>query len=482
LLAARLDLDGCEDISRSTPSNVGAPARHETCSSQRTMSPRLLGNGNDRDRIGLALKMAIVLVLAVLVIVSWNSVSFAKLLPRVPGVRVAGAAAEGGGLVHTVWSLIGLMVVFRAALWLRYRAVAPRPDVPPVSVIVPAYNEGPMVREALRGVLESDYPASHLEVICIDDGSTDDTWRHIRSAQDDHPGRITAVRFPRNRGKREALYVGFQRATGDVLVTVDSDSVIEPATLRHLVAPFQADPRVGAVAGKVKVLNKRQSVISRMLSVVYIFAFDYIRAAQSTFKTVVCCPGALSSYRRAVIAPILDEWREQTFLGVPCTYGEDRSLTTYVLQAGYHCVYQQTAVVHTMAPRTYAGLCRMYLRWHRSNIRESIRQAGFLFTRRRGRHTVLPILDFLFVNSRFVVQPVTTALALYVLVISPALLAPYLATLGLGAAFSTVYYLRAERDSDCCYWILYSWFSLIALAWLPLAAALTLRSRSWMTR
>ncbi len=124
----------------------------------------------------------------------------------------------------------------------------------------------------------------------------------------------------------------------------------------------------------------------------------------------------------------------------------------------------------------------MYLRWHRSNIRESLRQAAFLFTDYRPRHRVLPILDFLFINSRFLLQPVAAALALYVLVRSPDHLIPYLATLGLGAAVSMAYYLRSERDTDCCYWILYAWFSLLALAWLPLAAALTLRNRSWMTR
>ncbi|HEY7678207.1 MAG TPA: glycosyltransferase family 2 protein [Candidatus Methylomirabilis sp.] len=451
--------------------------------SRARVSP-LPGVLQERDWLGVALKIATIIALAALVTLSWNAVSFARILPRIPSMRLPGThlAARGAGVVQMLWSLVGLMVIFRAALWLRYRPVPPRADLPSISVIVPAYNEGPMVRHALRSIVESEYPADRLEAICIDDGSTDDTWGHVTAAQADHPGRITALRLPRNRGKREALYAGFREARGEVLVTVDSDSVIEPTTLRHLVAPFQADPRVGAVAGKVKVLNKRQSFISRMLGVVYIFAFDYIRAAQSTFKTVICCPGALSAYRRAVIAPILDEWRVQRFLGVPCTYGEDRSLTTFVLRAGSYCVYQQTAVVHTLAPRTYAGLCRMYLRWHRSNIRESIRQAAFLFTDYRRGPRVLPILDFLFINSRFVLQPVTTALALYVLLRSPNLLAPYLATLGLGAAASMVYYLRAERDSDCCYWILYSWFSLLALAWLPLAAALTLRSRSWMTR
>lgn len=436
------------------------------------------------DWRGYLIKAAIVGALATVVVLSWQSLSFARMLPRVAASRMEATSlsVEWQIVAQIFWSAVTAMVLFRAALWLRYRAVPPRPGLPSVSVVVPAYNEGPMVRRALDSIVRSDYPVSRLEVFCVDDGSTDDTWEHITAAQGDHPGRITPIRFAANRGKREALYAAFRRARGEVIVTVDSDSIIERDTLRHLVAPFQTDPRVGAVAGKVKVLNKRETLISRMLSVVYIFAFDYIRAAQSTFKTVVCCPGALSSYRTCVIAPYLEAWRTQRFLGVPCTYGEDRSLTTIVLQGGYYCVYQQSAVVHTVAPRTYVGLCRMYLRWHRSNIRESIRQAGFLFTRYRRRHRVLPILDFLFINSRFVLQPFTTALALYVVFRSPEFLAPYLATLGVGAAFSTIYYLRAERDTDCCYWILYSWFSLVALAWLPLAAALTLRSRSWMTR
>ncbi len=436
------------------------------------------------DWRGLCLKVAIILVLATLVTMSWESISFAKVLSRLPGVRLAGTPAAGQvvGQMHILLFALGFMVLFRAALWLRYRPAPLRQDLPAISVIVPAYNEGPMVRRALASILASDYPADLLEVICIDDGSKDDTWEHIAAVQREEPDRLTALRSPQNCGKREALYAGIRQARGEVLVTVDSDSIIEPTTLRHLVAPFQADSRVGAVAGKVKVLNKRQGLIPRMLGAVYIFSFDYIRAAQSTFKTVICCPGALSAYRREVIMPILDDWRAQRFLGVRCTYGEDRALTNYVLQAGYYCVYQQTAVVHTLAPSTYRGLCRMYLRWNRSNIRESLRQATFIFTKYRRRHRFLPILDFLFINSRFLLQPVSTALVLYVLVRSPHLVLPYFAILGLGAAASMVYYLRTERDSDCCYWILYSWFSVFALAWLPVAAALTLRSRSWMTR
>ncbi len=436
------------------------------------------------DWFGIMLKSAIALFLVAVAALVWEDPSFAKVLTRRPPINVSGGALSSAavGLTRLLSLFFGVLILFRSALWIRYRPVEPRPDLPKLSIIVPAYNEGPMIADSIQAILAADYPPGLVEVICIDDGSTDNTWERLAAMQAAHPGRVTAIRFPTNRGKRQALFAGFQAAQGEVLVTVDSDSLIEPSALRALVAPLQADPQVGAVAGKVRVLNRRESLITRMLTVVYILAFDYIRASQSTFMTVICCPGALSAYRRTVIAPILDEWLHQDFLGVRCTYGEDRSLTNFVLQARYYCVYQQSAVVHTLVPATYGRLCRMYLRWQRSNIRESLRLGTFLFTRCRSRYRVLAIVDFFFINGRLILQPVGTLLSLFVLVSSPSYLVPFIAGIAIAATASMVYYIRTERDSDCFYWILYAYFSLIALVWVPVAAALTLRHQSWMTR
>lgn len=447
-------------------------------------APGLQSGVPQYDWVGLTLKSAIALFLVAVAALVWEDPSFAKMITRRPSINVSGGAlsAVAVGLSRLLLLFFGVLILFRSALWLRYRPMGPRPDLPKLSVIVPAYNEGPMIADSVQAILAADYPVGLVEVICIDDGSTDNTWERLAATQAANPGRVKIFRFPNNRGKRQALYAGFQAAQGEVLVTVDSDSLIEPQALRALVAPLQADPQVGAVAGKVRVLNRRESLITRMLTVVYILAFDYIRASQSTFMTVICCPGALSAYRRAVIAPILDEWLHQHFLGVRCTYGEDRSLTNFVLQAGYYCVYQQTAAVHTLVPATYGRLCRMYLRWQRSNIRESLRLATFLFTRYRSRYRVLPMIDFFFINGRFILQPVGTLLSLWVLGGSPGYLLPFIAGIAISASASMVYYIRTERDTDCFYWILYAYFSLIALAWIPVAAALTLRHQSWMTR
>ena len=127
-----------------------------------------------------------------------------------------------------------------------------------------------------------------------------------------------------------------------------------------MVAPF-ADARVGAVAGRVTVLN-RDTFIGRMLDVQFAVSFDFLRAAQSQYGTVMVCPGALSAFRRAVIVPRLDGWMVQRFLGRPVGHGEDQALTNVVLQTGYDTLYQNNAIVRTLVPDRYRQLSRMLLR------------------------------------------------------------------------------------------------------------------------
>ena len=102
--------------------------------------------------------------------------------------------------------------------------------------------------------------------------------------------------------------------------------------------------------------------MARMLAVRFVLAFDFLRASQSMYGCVTCTPGALSAYRAAALKPVLKKWRTQTFMGLPANIGEDRALTNFVLRQGYHTSYQRSALVHTVVPETYKGLCRMYLR------------------------------------------------------------------------------------------------------------------------
>ena len=282
-----------------------------------------------------------------------------------------------------LWALLGFgLLTFRTVMWLRYRPFpsADEWEAPILTVVIPAYNEGAMVKNSIESVATARYPRDRLEIFVVDDGSKDDTWEHIQAAAASYPGLVTTVRFEKNRGKRAALEAGFRRARGEIVVTIDSDSVIELQTLLAITGPFR-NGSVGAVAGKVLVYNRHEGIIPRMLHVQYILSFDFLRVVQSTYNTVYCCPGALSAYRTKVVRKVLDMWMRQTFLGQPCTYGEDRSMTNFILAEGYDTVYQRTAVVHTNVPRTYMQLCRMYLRWDRSYIKEEIRFARIVWKR-----------------------------------------------------------------------------------------------------
>ena len=382
-----------------------------------------------------------------------------------------------------LWSLMGsLLLAFRTVLWFRYKSSpsATMEDAPPLTVIIPAYNEGAMVRQSIQSVMEASYPRDRLEVVVVDDGSTDDTWFHIQQAAAKYPGQVLTRRLPVNCGKREALATGFRIASGKVLVTLDSDSVIEPGALLAIAGPFR-DARVGAVAGKVKVYNRRQGMIPRMLHVRYILSFDMLRASESGYGTVYCCPGALTAYRATVVRKVVKRWVEQTFLGSPCTVGEDRSLTNLILSCGYDTVYQRSAIVHTVTPVSYSKLCRMLLRWDRSYVREELLFLGIVWKRPLASR-IISIFDRLITNLRYPVHYACLGLLALTMPFHPVALFRMMIVIGLVSALNSLYYLRSERSPDFFYAILYSYYSLFGLFWIFPFAVVTVRSRGWLTR
>ena len=375
-----------------------------------------------------------------------------------------------------------LMLVMRALLWFTYRPFKPATyeSAPTMTVVIPAYNEGALVEQSIDSVAAARYPHGRLEILVVDDGSTDDTWTYIQRAAARHPGLVTAVQFERNQGKRAALAAGFRAARGTVLVTIDSDSVIETDALLAMAGPFR-DPRVGAVAGKVAALNRDQGVIPRMLHVRFVLSFDFQRSVQSTYRTVYCCPGALAAYRANIMSEILEPWLAQRFLGVSCTIGEDRALTNAILERGYDTVYQGSAVVHTLVPDTYAKLCKMYLRWERSNVREEIRFLSIVW-KRPLVPMLIAVLEKLITNLRLPIAWAATATLALVALSDPMILLRVLLAIGIGSGFFMLFYLYSERSMRFVHGILYDYFAFFALWWIIPYAILTLRSRSWMTR
>jgi hyaluronan synthase len=379
-------------------------------------------------------------------------------------------------------AVLGFQVV-RTVLWWRYRPYPlPTGPWPKVTVIIPAYNEGAMVEKAIYSAAASDYPEGKLEIIVIDDGSKDDTWFYIDRAHKRFPQLIKAIRFRKNRGKKEGLHAGFTQGKGEFFVTIDSDSVISPDTVRQVVAPMIQDATVGAVAGNVKVYNRFQSLLARMLAVRFVLAFDFLRASQSIYGFVTCTPGALSAYRRSAVMPVLEGWRRQTFLGAPATIGEDRALTNCIVREGHHAVYQRTALVHTVVPETYKGLCKMFLRWDRSNFRENWVQLKFIFTKYRDKDRLLPILDFFITQVEFPLTYLFLGLLMFSFAVYPIVMVKFFAGLGVFTLVYMLYYLSQERDWEFIYGILYSYFAFFALNWVQPYAFLTVRNSRWLTR
>lgn len=406
-----------------------------------------------------------------------------QLLQPLLEIAERGRWAELGARPLVIWVGMGtLLMIARTVFWTLYRpfaAVEPA-SAPMLSVIVPAYNEGAMVESSIASIAAASYPRERLEILVIDDGSTDDTWQHLQRAAERFPGLVSTLRLPRNLGKRAALAHGFRRARGEVVVTVDSDSMIEPHTLLAIAGPFR-DPCIGAVAGKVAVYNRRAGLIPRMLHVRFVLSFDFLRSAQSFFRTVYCCPGALSAYRASVVREVLADWESQRFLGVPCTYGEDRALTNCILHAGYDAVYQRTAIVHTVVPETYVKLCKMYLRWDRSYIREELRFTRVVW-RRPPLWRALALYESLVTNLRFPVAYLSIGLMVAHAIRDPQAIVRMLIGIMLVSTVYVLYYLRSERSWDFVFGILYAYFSFFALTWIFPYAALTVRARGWLTR
>jgi len=375
----------------------------------------------------------------------------------------------------------GLLVV-RTLMWIRYRPfrAASVEDAPLLTIIIPAFNEGAMVSKTIDSCVNAEYPRERMEIIAVDDGSVDDTWSHISMSAACHQNIVKTVRFNANQGKRAALNAGFELARGEIIVTIDSDSIIDRRALLEIAGPFR-NPKIGAVAGKVAVLNRFKGIIPRMLHVRFVLSFDFLRSAQSVYRTVYCCPGALSAYRATVLKKIVPRWRNQKFLGQTCTIGEDRALTNDVLNAGYDTVYQRTAVVHTVVPDTYGKLCRMYLRWDRSYIREELRLALIVW-KRPIVPLMLTVMESTLTNFRFLI-----AYAMMAVVISLSFHDSWAATrfiesIGIAGLFYALYFIRSERSWEFGWGVLYAYFSTFMLFWIFPYALLTVRSRSWLTR
>jgi hyaluronan synthase len=251
---------------------------------------------------------------------------------------------------------------------------------PSVTFVVPAMNEEDNIAETIRRFAQVDYPREKLEVVLVNDGSTDGTLAEMWMAADeisDRVNRVEIVEWDKNKGKRHGMAAGAMKAKHDIVIFVDSDSFLERDCVKHLVKYF-SDPEVGAVSGHTDVYNRDTNILTQMQAIRYYISFKVYKAAESAFGTVTCCPGCCSAYRRKYLMAFINDWLHQKFLGAECTFGDDRSLTNYMIR-NYRAVYSEEAKAHTVVPDTFKKYVKQQQRWKKSWLRETFIASGFMW-------------------------------------------------------------------------------------------------------
>jgi biofilm PGA synthesis N-glycosyltransferase PgaC len=287
--------------------------------------------------------------------------------------------------------LVVLIVRYVLLLWLSYLQHienrgrdAECTHQPPVTILVPVYNEEAVIAPALRSLLELRYPAFH--VIVVDDGSTDRTFERACALAGRYGESTIRVVRKNNGGKASALNTGITLATTEFVLCMDGDSSLHPDTLKSAMRHF-VDPRVGAVAGNVKVVN-RHNVWTRLQALEYVEGLNTARRAQGFLRVVNIIPGPIGVFRRDAL---LRAGGYDTD-----TFAEDADLTLKLLTAGWHVAYEERAIAYTEAPERYLDLVKQRYRWTRGILQALRKRASWLGAPQRGVALWLSLLVMLF--------------------------------------------------------------------------------------
>jgi hyaluronan synthase/N-acetylglucosaminyltransferase len=260
-------------------------------------------------------------------------------------------------------------------------------------------------------------------------------------------------------------------------MTTDSDTIIPRDGIRALVAPF-AKPSVGAVTGDVKVTNKHQNLLTRLISYRYWSAFNQERAAQSYFNVVMCCSGPLAAYRRTVVDSVKDAYVSQAFLGHVCTFGDDRHMTNLILDAGYDVEYVNAATAETQAPTTIGKYLRQQVRWNKSFYREMIWTLKFA----HRKHPYMAVDLVLQALLPFMLMFALGAMAYQAAVVDISHLGRYAVMLVGIALLRSAYGVYRTRDLGFLLFVAYGFLHVFLLIPTRLYALATIRRTHWGTR
>ncbi len=291
-------------------------------------------------------------------------------------------------LVHTMLILL-LALIQKIKIHAHGRKkIKPRLFNELVSVIIPMHNEEQSIRAAMRSILRSSY--KNFELLVIDDGSTDHSYE--RALEIAHDPRVKVFHKSKS-GKHRALNYGIMHSKGRVLVCVDADTRLTTSALKNIVQLF-TDKRVGAVAGNIKIGNKR-NFLTHMQSLEYTVGQSIEKRVNELFGVVSIVPGAFGAWRKSALQ------KSGRFTNE--THAEDFDLTLRIIKSGYQARYCENAIAHTEAPHSLAQLITQRIRWNFGNLQVFFKHKDMLFNKKYG-------IFGLFLFPRFVIVQVPAIL------------------------------------------------------------------------
>jgi hyaluronan synthase len=320
----------------------------------------------------------------------------------------------------TYWvvAIYGLVVtsfmVFRLVSAYLYKPVPDRGYRPKVSVIIPVYNEESGIDNTIDAILKSNYPKDKMELVVIDDKSSDNSLEVINKKRLEYDFKVVA--HTKNMGKRHAMASGVKECTGEILVCLDSDTLVEPDSIKMLVQPF-TNEEVYCVCGNASVINKTNSktntLLTRFQKVWYAEAFRVRKGVESLFGMVLCCSGVFSAYRREKFEKAINEWLNEKFLGRKVVAGDDRQMTNLMMRMGGKSVFQSTALTYTIVPHNVKKFINQQVRWARGSVRGTSLALTFFNRKNLSQKILFYLITFSTFVTPFVLVASIIGLALF---------------------------------------------------------------------
>ncbi|MBN2896402.1 MAG: glycosyltransferase family 2 protein [Campylobacterales bacterium] len=242
-----------------------------------------------------------------------------------------------------------------------------------VSIIVPAFNEENVIVSSVSSLMRQSY--RNLEIIVVDDGSKDRTYKRAKSLEFEGSERSLRVLSKPNGGKARAINFGMEHATGDLIMVVDADSALSINAV-ELMVPYFDDAEVAAVAGSVYVSN-RDNTLTRLQALEYIEGLNMVRNGQAFLKLVNIVPGPIGVFRKEAVMAVGGYDSD--------TFAEDCDLTLKLIERGHKIEFEPDALAITEAPEQLLDLIKQRYRWTRGILQSIRKHSGYLWRPRQNR-------------------------------------------------------------------------------------------------